>query len=154
MSRYVITVPQGAFAKYRPTMLRCARCDGEFPVTSEDDKFIYVSCWLEREKFYCSEEHANLDRHDSAEMPSPRTHPHEERQMYYFIRGKEYFATIGKKVRNIHEALSEARYMFQRGMTNISIQDNAGHTIDGSDLLACVKGEKVLSDDLRAHYVS
>src|ERR1700730_4592083 len=51
MSRYVITVPQGALAKCRPTMLRCARCDGEFPVTSEDDKFMYVSCWLEREKF-------------------------------------------------------------------------------------------------------
>src|SRR5216683_4061036 len=33
MSGYVITVPQGALAKYRPTMLRCARCDGEFPVT-------------------------------------------------------------------------------------------------------------------------
>jgi len=28
------------------------------------------------------------------------------------------------------------------------------NTIDGDDLLACVKGEKVLSDDLQAHYVS
>jgi hypothetical protein len=81
-------------------------------------------------------------------------YPQEEKQMYYFIKGKNSFATIGKKVRHIHEALSEARFMVERGMTNVSIQDNAGHTIEGNDLLACVKGEKVLSDDLRAHYVS
>jgi hypothetical protein len=68
MTRYVITVPQGALPKYRPTMLRCARCDGEFPVTSEDDKFIYVTCWLENETFYCSEEHAKLNRRGPAEM--------------------------------------------------------------------------------------
>ncbi len=74
--------------------------------------------------------------------------------MYYFIKGKDSFATIGKKVRHIHEALEQARYMVQRGMTNVSIQDDAGHTIDGYDLLACVTGEKILSDDLRAHYVS
>lgn len=76
------------------------------------------------------------------------------RRMYYFIKGRNPFATIGKKVRHIHEALEEARCMVQRGMTNVSIQDNAGHSIDGYDLLACVKGEKVLSDDLRAHYAS
>ena len=149
-----ITVPQGALAKYRPAMLQCAHCDGEFPVTSEDDKFVYLSCWLQHEKFYCSDEHAKLDRHNSAEMPSQRTRPHEERQMYFFIKGTDSLATIGRKVRHIHEALEEARYMVQRGMTNVSIQDNAGHSIDGYDLLACVKGEKVLSDDLRAHYAS
>ncbi len=74
--------------------------------------------------------------------------------MYYFIKGKDSFATIGKKVRHIHEALEQARYMDHRGMTNISIQDDAGHSIDGNDLLACVTGEKALSDDLRAYYVS
>jgi len=74
--------------------------------------------------------------------------------MYYFIKGKDSVATMGKKVLNIREVLEEARYMVQRGMTNISIQDDAGHTIDGNDLLACVKGEKILSDDLRAHYMS
>jgi hypothetical protein len=76
------------------------------------------------------------------------------RRMYYFIKGSDSFATIGKKVRHIHEALEQTRYMDQRGMTNISIQDDAGHTIDGNDLLACVNGEKALSDDLQAHYVS
>jgi hypothetical protein len=74
--------------------------------------------------------------------------------MYYFIEGSDSFATIGKKVRHIHEALEEARHMVQRGMANVSIQDDAGNTIDGDDLLGCVKGEKVLSDDLRAHYLS
>ncbi|MET4424259.1 hypothetical protein [Bradyrhizobium sp. RT3a] len=74
--------------------------------------------------------------------------------MYYFIKGKDSFATIGKKVRHIHEALEQARYMDQRGTTNISIQDEAGRLIEGNDLLACVEGEKVLSDDLQALYVS
>jgi hypothetical protein len=73
-------------------------------------------------------------------------HSDEERQMYYFIRGTDSFATIGKKVLNIHEVLEEARCVVQQGMTNVSIQDNAGHKIDGNDLLACVKGEKVLSE--------
>ena len=63
--------------------------------------------------------------------------------MYYFIKGKDSFATIGKKVRHINDALLEARYMVQQGMTNVSIQDDAGHAIDGNDLLACVKGAKV-----------
>jgi hypothetical protein len=74
--------------------------------------------------------------------------------MYYFIKGKDSLATIGKKVRHIHEALEEARYMVQRGMTNVLIQDNVGHKIDGHDLLACLKGEKALSDDLQARYIS
>ena len=74
--------------------------------------------------------------------------------MYYFIKGKDSVATIGKKVHHIHEALAEARYMVQRGMTNVSMEDNAGHSIDGNDLLACVEGTKVLSNDLQAHYVS
>jgi hypothetical protein len=39
-------------------------------------------------------------------------------------------------------------------MTSVTIKDHLGNTIDGDDLLACIKGEKVLSDDLRAHSVS
>jgi hypothetical protein len=39
-------------------------------------------------------------------------------------------STIGKKVRHI-EALSEAQYMVERRMTNVSIQDNAGNMIEG-----------------------
>jgi hypothetical protein len=74
--------------------------------------------------------------------------------MYFFIKGKDALATIGKKVLHIHAALGEARYMVQRGMLNVSIRDDVGHSIDGNDLLECVKGEKVLSDDLHAHYVS
>jgi hypothetical protein len=72
----------------------------------------------------------------------------------YFISGKDSVATLGRKVLHIREALEEARRMVQRGMTNVSIQDNAGHTIDGNDLLACVKGERILSDDLRVYYAS
>jgi hypothetical protein len=39
------------------------------------------------------------------------------------------------------------------GMTSVTIEDHLGNTIDG-DVLGCIKGEKVLSDELRAHYVS
>jgi hypothetical protein len=74
--------------------------------------------------------------------------------MHYFVKGKDSFATIGKKVSHVPEALEQARDIVQREMTNVSIQDDAGHIIDGNDLLACVTGEKVLSDDLRAHCVS
>ncbi|MEZ0085232.1 hypothetical protein [Bradyrhizobium japonicum] len=74
--------------------------------------------------------------------------------MYFFIKGTDPLATIGRKVRHIHEALEEARKMVQGGMTSVSIQDSAGHLVDGDDLLTCIKGEKVLSDDLRAHYLS
>jgi hypothetical protein len=36
----------------------------------------------------------------------------------------------------MHEALSKARQMYETGLVNVSIQDEAGHKIDGDELLA------------------
>ena len=44
--------------------------------------------------------------------------------------------------------------MIESQMTAVTIKDHLGNTIDGDDLLACIKGEKVLSDDLQANYLS
>ena len=74
--------------------------------------------------------------------------------MHYFVSGKDSMATIGKKVATIEDALKCGRNMIESQMTSVTIKDDLGNTIDGDDLLACIKGEKVLSDDLRAHYVS
>ena len=74
--------------------------------------------------------------------------------MYYFVSGKDSMATIGKKVATIEDALKCGRKMVESEMTSVTIKDHLGNTIDGDELLACIKGEKVLSDDLQAHYVS
>ena len=74
--------------------------------------------------------------------------------MYYFVSGRDGMATIGKKVAIIDDALKSGRNMIESQMTSVTIKDHLGNKIDGDDLLACIKGEKVLSDDLRAHYVS
>ena len=74
--------------------------------------------------------------------------------MYYFVSGKDSMAMIGKKVATIEDALKCGRKMIESEMTSVAIKDHLGNTIDGDELLACIKGEKVLSDDLQAHYVS
>jgi hypothetical protein len=74
--------------------------------------------------------------------------------MYYFVSGTDSMATIGKKVATIEDALKFGRNMIDSEITSVTIKDHLGNMIDGDNLLACVKGEKVLSDDLRAHYVS
>lgn len=74
--------------------------------------------------------------------------------MHYFVSGKDSMATIGKKVATIADALKCGRDMIESRMTSVTIRDHLGNTIDGDDLLACVRGEKVLSDDLQANYLS
>jgi hypothetical protein len=36
---------------------------------------------------------------------------------------------------DVHEALSKARQMYETGLVNLSIEDQAGHKIDGDELL-------------------
>jgi hypothetical protein len=40
--------------------------------------------------------------------------------------------------------------MYEDGSANVSIKDEAGHQIDGDELLACITGKKRLTEDLRA----
>ncbi len=50
----------------------------------------------------------------------------------------------------VQEALSKARQMCETGLVSVSIKDEAGHQIDGDELLACIAGKKTLTEDLRA----
>jgi hypothetical protein len=51
---------------------------------------------------------------------------------------------------NVHEALSKARQLFDTGLANVSITDQAGHKIDCDELVACITGKKSITEDLRA----
>ena len=51
---------------------------------------------------------------------------------------------------DVHEALSKARQMYETGLVNVSIKDQAGHKVDGDELLACITGKKTLTNDLQA----
>jgi hypothetical protein len=47
-------------------------------------------------------------------------------------------------------ALRKARQMHAAGLSNIAIKDDAGHQIDGDDLLDCITGKKVITPYLEA----
>ena len=55
---------------------------------------------------------------------------------------------VSETVKNVHEALSKARQMCETGLANVSIEDQAGHKIDGDALLACLTGKKKITPDL------
>ena len=51
---------------------------------------------------------------------------------------------------DVDDALGKARQMYETGLVNVSIADQAGHKIDGDELLECVMGKKKITEDLRA----
>lgn len=57
---------------------------------------------------------------------------------------------VAETANDVHEALSKARQMYEAGLVSISITDEAGHTIDGDALLACLTGKKRITPDLAA----
>jgi hypothetical protein len=57
---------------------------------------------------------------------------------------------ISETANNVHEALSKARQMCETGLANVSITDQAGHQIDGDELMVCISGKKTIAEDLRA----
>src|SRR5882672_7370658 len=50
---------------------------------------------------------------------------------------------------DLQGALAHARQLLSEGKSNVAIRGN-GHSISGDDLVACCKGDKTLSVDLRA----
>ena len=73
--------------------------------------------------------------------------------MAYTVTGDTVGLAIGpvsETANDVHEALSKARQMYETGLVNVSINDQAGHKIDGDELLACVTGEKMITSDLQA----
>ena len=57
---------------------------------------------------------------------------------------------VAETANDVHEALIKARQMYETGLVNVSIKDQAGHKIDGDELLACITGERTLTNDLQA----
>ncbi len=54
------------------------------------------------------------------------------------------------KAPTAYGALRKARQMHAAGLPNIAIEDDAGHQIDGDDLLDCITGKKSITPDLKA----
>jgi hypothetical protein len=57
---------------------------------------------------------------------------------------------VSETANDVHEALSKARQMYETGLANVSIKDEAGHKIDGDELLECIAGKKTITNDLQA----
>jgi hypothetical protein len=57
---------------------------------------------------------------------------------------------VAEIVNDVQEALNKAGQMYETGLVNVSIKDQAGHEIDGDELLACIMGQKTITEDLRA----
>ena len=57
---------------------------------------------------------------------------------------------MAETTNEVHEGLSKARRMYETGLVNVSITDQAGHRIDGDDLLDCITGKKTITNDLQA----
>jgi predicted AlkP superfamily pyrophosphatase or phosphodiesterase len=57
---------------------------------------------------------------------------------------------ISETANDVHEALTKARQMYETGLVNVSIQDQAGHKIDGDELLECITRKKTITNDLQA----
>jgi hypothetical protein len=57
---------------------------------------------------------------------------------------------VSETANDVDDALGKARQMYETGLVNVSIADQAGHKIDGDELLECVTGKKKITEDLRA----
>ena len=60
--------------------------------------------------------------------------------MLYTVTGDSVGLAIGpvsETAEDVHEALRKARLMYDDGLADVSITDQAGHKIDGDDLLDC-----------------
>jgi len=73
--------------------------------------------------------------------------------MVYTITSDTVGLAIGpmsETMNDLQEALNKARQMYEDGLATVSIKDEAGHQIDGDELLDCITGRKKLTEDLRA----
>jgi hypothetical protein len=58
---------------------------------------------------------------------------------------------VSETANDVNETLRKARLMCDAGLANVSIEDEAGHKIDGDELLACIMGTKSITEDLQAN---
>ena len=53
---------------------------------------------------------------------------------------------VSETADNLREALRKARQMYETGLVNICISDRTGRSIDGDELLACITGNKQITE--------
>ncbi|HEX8808709.1 MAG TPA: hypothetical protein VF760_06910 [Xanthobacteraceae bacterium] len=73
--------------------------------------------------------------------------------MAYTVTGDTLGLAIGpvsETANDVREALSKARQMYETGLVNVSIRDEAGRNIEGDELVACITGKKTITSDLQA----
>jgi hypothetical protein len=73
--------------------------------------------------------------------------------MPYTISGETVGLAIGpvsETATDVHGALGKARQMYEMGLANVSINDDARGEIDGDELVDCLTGKKKITEDLRA----
>ena len=73
--------------------------------------------------------------------------------MTYTVTGDTLGLAIGpvsETANDVHEALGKARQMYETGLVNVSIGDEAGRKIEGDELVACITGKKTITRDLQA----
>jgi hypothetical protein len=73
--------------------------------------------------------------------------------MQYTITSDALGLAIGpmaETANDVQEAPNRTRQMSETGLANVSIEDEAGHKIDGDELLDCITGKKKITEDLRA----
>ena len=73
--------------------------------------------------------------------------------MLYTVTSDTVGLAIGpmsETTNDVDEALNKARQMYEDGLACVSIKNDAGHQIDGDELVACMTGKKKLTEDLRA----
>jgi hypothetical protein len=57
---------------------------------------------------------------------------------------------VSETANDVNKALNKARQMYETGLVNVSIKDEARHKIDGYELLQCITGTKTITNDLQA----
>jgi hypothetical protein len=73
--------------------------------------------------------------------------------MIYIVTSDAVGLAIGpmaETANDVLEALNKARQMSETGLVNVSIEDEAGHKIDGDELLDCITGKKMITEDSQA----
>ena len=73
--------------------------------------------------------------------------------MSYTITGDTVGLAIGpvsETANDVRDALTKASRMYNEGLANVSIADQAGHVIDGDELWDCITGKKQITEDFRA----
>ncbi len=71
--------------------------------------------------------------------------------MPYTISSDSIGLAIGpsETAKDLHEAPRKARQMYEGGLADLTIVDQAGRKIDGDDLVECITGKKTITIDLQ-----